>query len=358
MQNTSSPSPDTVPNSRSPSPDAVPETWPYDMQYICRSSGINVDMRLKPTSNAIVDIHDNMKPVNCEPGRPMNLLGFLPDHSLAGTPTDKATFTFTSANRCNGENRYHKKMFRNTPEMLAYHGKVELIILGEHLQRCISTPTEENSWTEKYEVSLTKNRLRPCIKQILQTCANMRYDPTEGELIQQPETFSVNNRPFKPDGRLTILTFAFFDDLKPYTEDNVMTFHTLLNIFSEILHYQSNLLLLLIDPVDRICQRQLKELVKAINAAEEGPLYDHRKRILYLPTGQALRRQRFVPGTPQLQWDNQTLTSDGASLLSETIIRSLNGFLQKLEDWNEQYEIQRPGGLVQKLELPTICPKW
>ena len=216
----------------------------------------------------------------------------------------------------------------------------------------------ETSWTEQYEVSLTKKKLQQCLKQIFQTCANMRYDASEHEQIQQPNTLSVANRPFKPNGRLTILVFANFDDLKPHTEDNVMTFHTLLNIFSEILHYQSNLLLLLLDPVDRNCQRQLKELVKAINNAEEGPLYDHRRRILYLPTGHALRRTRFTPGTPQLQWDNKTLTDEGATLLSETIIRSLNGHLHKLENLYEQHEIQRPGGLVQQLDLPTFYPNW
>ena len=62
-----------MPNPNSLSSDAIIENWPYEMRYICRSSGIIVDMNLKPSSNAIIDVNDNMKPVNYTPGRPMNL---------------------------------------------------------------------------------------------------------------------------------------------------------------------------------------------------------------------------------------------------------------------------------------------
>ena len=313
-------------------------------------------MTTRPT-DVIIPQEDTMVLVSCTPGRPMNLLGYLPDHSLAGTPTNEILFTFTSCNRDNDEERYHQKVF-GPPTRLSYHGQLEFIILGEHQARVLSISATETSWTEQYEVSLTKKKLQQCLKQIFQTCAVMRYDASDHQTIQQPNTFSVANVPFKPKAKLTVLAFANFDDLKPRTEDNVTNFHTLLNTFSELLHYQSNLLLLLIDPINRSCQLQLKELVKAINQAEEGPLYEHRRRILYLPTGHALRRTRFVPGTPQLLFDSKTLTSEGATLLSEVTIRSLNRHLNKLEDLSEQQEIQRPGGLVQQLEIPTLHPNW
>ena len=286
----------------------------------------------------------------------MNIQGFLPSSSLAEAAINRIPFSFHTARRDPIDDRFHNLIFPDA-HSLSFHACIDLIVMGTHQARMLKIAGKEVTWSEVYQIPFHDTKtVKSCVKQVAQTCAIMRYEAAYHQILQQGPTFSAAELPYRYKGKITLLTLTGFDDLKPTTEENIALFHDFLMIFSEVLHYQSSLRIVLVDPVNHACRVQLRALVKAINQVTEGSLHYNRNRILYVATGKLLQRHRFVAGTPALFHDNKTLSPDGAAIFSEGTIRAINGYLDDLEE--DEGQLHRPGGLVRQLEIPTLHPNW